>query len=255
MRVGGESGVGGVWGQLFGNDTLLTVLALILMLHARGYTQSILMQLALARKDELFNGSIIASSSFYTGSFQGCNYFHTWFNSRCRRHIQYAHIPRPSWRHMHNHMELSWQVIHHTITQFCLIIQSGKVKLLRIRFHQCLHSYWIPKQRLQTLRGLEIDGLALDVSPWGGQVCLFAVLQSHLVALLQNQWDKNSKYYCLIFSRKMKWNAQHTRSLCLIFFFFFGFKVYGIFRGVVESICKDPAKICLLNFDKPSSNL
>lgn len=88
MRVGGESGVGGVWGQLFGNDTLLTVLALILMLHARGSTQSILMQLALARKDELFNGSIIVSSSFYTGSFQGCNYFHTWFNSRCHRHVQ-----------------------------------------------------------------------------------------------------------------------------------------------------------------------
>lgn len=151
MRVG-ESGVGGVWGQLFGNDTLLTVLALILMLHARGYTQSILMQLAHARKDELFNGSIIASSSFYTGSFQGCNYFHTWFNSQHHRHIQYAHMPRLSRRHTHNHMELSWQVIHHTITQFYLIIQSRKVKLPHIRFYQCLHSFWIPKQRPQTLR-------------------------------------------------------------------------------------------------------
>lgn len=41
--------------------------------------------------------------------------------------------------------------------------------------------------------GLEIDGLALDVSPLGGWLCLFAVLQSHLVALLQNQSDINSK--------------------------------------------------------------
>lgn len=79
-----------MWGQLFGNDTLLTVLALILMLHARGYTQSILMQLALARKDELFNGSIIASSSFYTGSFQGCNYFHPWFSTWCHSNVRHA---------------------------------------------------------------------------------------------------------------------------------------------------------------------
>lgn len=35
--------------------------------------------------------------------------------------------------------------------------------------------------------GLEIDGLALDASPLGGQMCLFAVLQSHLAALLQTQ--------------------------------------------------------------------
>lgn len=51
------------------------------------YTQSILMQLALARKDELFNGSIIASSSFYTGSSQGYNYSWTWF-SRWHWHVQ-----------------------------------------------------------------------------------------------------------------------------------------------------------------------
>lgn len=54
------------------------------------------MQLALARKDELFNGGIIASSSFYTGSFRGCNYFRTWFSTWRRWHIQYVCAPRRS---------------------------------------------------------------------------------------------------------------------------------------------------------------
>lgn len=54
------------------------------------------MQLALARKDELFNGGIIASSSFYTGSFRGCNYFRTRFSTWRRWHIQYVCAPRRS---------------------------------------------------------------------------------------------------------------------------------------------------------------
>lgn len=54
------------------------------------------MQLALARKDELFNGGIIASSSFYTGSFWGCNYFRTRFSTWRRWHIQYVFAPRRS---------------------------------------------------------------------------------------------------------------------------------------------------------------
>lgn len=56
------------------------------------------MQLALARKDELFNGSIIASSSFYTGSSQGYNYSWTWFISWWHWHVQRVRSHRRSRR-------------------------------------------------------------------------------------------------------------------------------------------------------------
>lgn len=147
------------------------------------YTQSILMQLALARKDELFNGSIIASSSFYTGSFQGCNYFHTWFNTWHHWHKHYAHIRKRSCRHIHTHMEARRPTIHHTIMQFYLIIQARKVKLPRIRFDQWWHSRRIPKQQTQMHRVWRLMGWLQMSHPEGGQLCLPAFLPSHLAAL------------------------------------------------------------------------
>lgn len=58
--------------------------------------------------------------------------------------------------------------MHHTITQLYLIIQSGKVKLPGIKFHQSLRSRRIPKRRPADAPGPEIDGPTLDSSPRGG---------------------------------------------------------------------------------------
>lgn len=145
------------------------------------YTQSILMQLALARKDELFNGSIIASSSFYTGSFQGCNYFHTWFNTWHHWHIQYVHTLTHSCRHIRSLIDLGWHSIYHTI-----LPDYSKWTKKRIGQHQVSSALAFAQNSQAADRdvaGLEIDGLTLDASAWGGKLCLPVVLQSCLAAL------------------------------------------------------------------------
>lgn len=145
------------------------------------YTQSILMQLALARKEGLFNGSIIASSSFYSGSKLGCNYFHTWFNTWRHWHTQYMHTPRLLCIHIHRQMKWSWHAYtSYSVTRFFLKQRS---RMATIRSHQCWHLHRIPKQQIETRCVWRLMCWLWMCHPKGGQLCLPAVLQSHLAAL------------------------------------------------------------------------
>lgn len=148
------------------------------------YTQSILMQLALARKDELFNGSVIASSSFFTlvHSRDVITFIHGLTHGITDTNIMYTYGSA----HADTYTFIWSWMVQQFITQsvqFYLIIQTRRVKLPSIRFHQRWHSRRIPKQQTQTHRVWRLMGLTSDVSPWGGQLCLPAFLPSHLAAL------------------------------------------------------------------------